>query len=232
MKLKLISLFCGIVSSLSAFCNDEVNQEYEFVIQDVVFDYEIFTNSLGKKDCKGPLYFTIKTPKDAVYLEFRRTGPHKTEDQFSTEVTGSHFPVMNRRTLDYCYPGETVRYEIPEAYWGTIFMVYCRTSDEEKMYTPKYNINAYISDNDFDLLKTPSGVSQTNIDDTLPYYNPSDNSIHTAQRTYVELYNILGEQLFNGYCNGELSLDFIPQSIIVAKYICNGIIITQKIAIK
>lgn len=84
-KLYSIRLLCVVcVALVSAITlkaeteglNDHDEEELSVSVQDISYEYEVFTNASSKLDCKGTLKFHVTPPVETEHLLFERTTHH------------------------------------------------------------------------------------------------------------------------------------------------------------
>lgn len=212
-------LFDGISAKSVRTLSLEPNDEY--IIQDVVYAYQLFYDDSNRLNCFGTLDLSVSLPADVQTFIVERTN-HNDLD-----------PDHLRFTIKSGYPS-TTNVSISNVYWGTYFRVCAVSADGSREYTPIYAINDYIDNEDLESLMQLSSVESMDDGSIDLVVKNKELRVEAPNSVSLVVSDLNGKQLFAGdvHKSRTIPLDGISHPFIIVTYISSNIKTTKKYLIQ
>lgn len=204
---------------------DEASQQNTTeIINEVLYDYEVFTNNKGLIDCTGTLKVIVNIPDNCTKIVFYHTKNHLTDnDKHLMPVYGDK---------DVAGLSGTVEFSRPNISWGTYFRVQCFFENGSSYIdTEKYCTNSYLSEKDRDLIFGFSNVDDAIAGDVSVSVVDGGLSVITMENTDVTVVDMNGNNIFTGAISRPviIPLDRATSSVIIVRYRTGENVVTKKI---
>lgn len=212
-------LFDGISAKSVRTLSLEPNGEY--IIQDVVYAYQLFYDDLNRLNCFGTLNLSVSLPADVQTFIVERTNHNDIDPDHL------HF------TIKSGYPS-TTNVSISNVYWGTYFRVCTISADGSREYTPIYAINDYIDNEDLESLMQLSSVESMDDGSIDLVVKNKELRVEVPNSVSLVVSDLNGKQLFAGdvHKSRTIPLDGISHPFIIVTYISSNIKTTKKYLIQ
>lgn len=204
------------------FGEDSIINE-QLKLNDIQYDYKVFTDENGLLDCVGNLSFIIPVPNpnEIDHINFAKTKQHYPEN------TDIRFNSTSSIEID---PSLTAIVFKPEnIHWDSYFQVHYYKKDSTWEHSPIYNTNSYITPADLEKLNGSASVNEITSVDYGFTYNSDTHSIDVRENCHIEIYDIVGRTLYKGIGTQSISLaQHIGKCVIIRCASQNGVH-TQKL---
>lgn len=195
----------------------------ESLVKEVKYNYQLFSGSVEKLDCKGDLYLSMSLPENTSRLIFERSKPRLINpalDQLRILSKGE-IPVGENHTI----------HNIP---WGTYFRIRAILADGTDVCSPIYSTNDYMSKVDLDALISSASVENVDIDDIKLYIEDKQLYVYTSEILSLSAFDMSGRQIFNGNIHQSMviPLNNIISPFIIVKYSTSDTIKVKKMLVK
>lgn len=195
----------------------------ESLVKEVEYNYQLFSGSGEKLDCKGDLYLSMSLPENTSRLIFERSKPHllSLESERLPFQAKSEFPISSKLT-------------IPNIPWGTYFRIRAILADGTDVYSPIYSTNDYMNNDDLDALINSASVENVDIDDIKLYIEDKQLYVYTSETLSLSVFDISGRHIFNGNIHQSMviPLNNIISPFIIVKYSTSDTIKVKKMLVK
>lgn len=222
----IITLLTMLGVSMSAFADDS---EAGISIENVTYQYKMFTNESGILDCTGTLEILARIPTDsdvdAVILD--RSPSHHTPEY---HIPGVIF--LGLRRIIEIEPGQShVITTIDDVSWGMYFRMYVRYKDGHSVNTDTYVSDSYIKPQDLEDIKKSAGVEDVNDGGVSIAASDRVLSFCSAAPVFLRVFDLQGSPLYSGMSDGPSSIP-VNVPFIIVQYEWNGKTVTKKIRVK
>lgn len=193
------------------------------IIEEVTYNYHLYTGSNEKTDCKGDLDLCLSLPKNTNKLFFLRSKPHLINPDLD------RLKIFAKNEISV---GNTVA--ISDIPWGTYFRIRAILADGTDVYSPIYSTNDYMNKDDLETLINSASIEDIHSDDISLHINNKRLYITADKVGCLFIYDLYGNQIFSGNINNaaEIPLDDVSSPFIIVKYSNSNITKTQKLLVK
>lgn len=184
-------------------------EDAEDLIQEVTYNYHLFTGAREKLDCKGDLNLTLSLPENTSRLIFEKSKPHL------LSLESERLPFQAKSEVNV-----TSNLAISNIPWGTFFRIRAILADGTDTYSSIYSTNDYMNKEDLESLINSASVENVDIDKVKLYIEDKQLYVNAPGTLSLSIVDLSGRQIFNGkiHQSAAVPLDDIVTPFIIVKY--------------
>lgn len=224
----LIIIICALVSAnLNAQNSRTDTQDFDIEPFNIKYDYSITNEDYGI-DCEGELTLSINIPNGTKQILIAWGITHKGGSWSSYK---RHF-YRYIKVIEFDERQSVIHYRHNiNVNWGTYFIIWYNMEDGSRLCSDEYNVNSYISPSDLEMLQNYASIDSPEQDSYDITYNPDTKTLDVSNGAHLEIYDLSGSRIFDGFVSGSYSLTYLRGKLIIIRCIINNQIITKKIRI-